>query len=96
MLTERQKRYLRGLAHTCHPLVRVGTAGLTEAVLEELDQTLARHELVKIKISSADRSERKDVITTLSDRCSADIVQVIGKTAVLFRPNPEEPRINFP
>lgn len=96
MLTATQKHHLRGLAHTRHPLVRIGAAGATDAVMEELDRTLAHHELVKIKFSAADRSERKDVIAGLCERCDAEVVQIVGKTAVLFRRNPDAPRIHFP
>ncbi len=96
MLTASQKRHLRGLAHTRHPLVRIGAAGATDAVMEELDRTLVHHELVKIKFSSADRAERRGVINILCDHCDAEIVQIVGKTAVLFRRNPDAPRIEFP
>ena len=96
MLTGRQKRHLRGLAHSRHPLVRVGNNGATQAVAEELDRTLAHHELVKIKVESNDREERRDIITSLGEQCSAEIVQTIGKIAVLFRRNPDEPKITLP
>ena len=96
MLTEKQKQHLRGLAHTRHPLVRVGNNGVTRAVAEELDRTLAHHELVKIKVESNDREERRDAITLLGEQCSAEVVQTIGKTAVLFRRNPDEPKIILP
>lgn len=96
MLTQGQKRHLRGLAHSRHVLVRVGINGATPAVAEELDRTLAHHELVKIKVESDDREVRRDFITLLAEQCSAEIVQTIGKTAVLFRRNDSEPKIKLP
>jgi RNA-binding protein len=96
MLTDAQRRYLRGLAHARHPLVRVGAAGASEAVMAELDRTLAHHELVKIKVSTDDRLARRGVIERLGEHCNAEVVHVVGKTAVLFRRNVDAPRVELP
>lgn len=96
MLTRRQVRFLRTRAHHCHPLVRIGQNGLTEAVVDELDTTLNAHELVKIRIAGADRSQRDAWLATLCERTGAETVQRIGHTASLFRRNPEQPKIDLP
>ncbi len=96
MLTEKQKKHLRGLAHSRHPIVRVGTCGVTDAVIKELDRTLEHHELVKIKIETGDRGERRNIVARLADSCQAEAIHAVGKTAVLFRQNERETRIVLP
>lgn len=95
-LTETQKKHLRGLAHTRRPVVIVGQQGLKETVFEELEAALTYHELVKIKISVGDREARDQVLEELRRRSGAELVQRVGNTAVLFRRNPDKPRIELP
>lgn len=85
-----QRRYLRSLAHPLDPVVRVGQAGLSEAVLAEADQALTAHELIKVKLSVGDRTLRDELVARLCARSTADLVQRIGQVAVLYRPNPKK------
>lgn len=89
MLTSAQRRALKARAHELKPVVLLGAAGLTDAVLREIDRALAAHELVKIKVPDDDRAQRAHVFTTVAEKLSAAKVQSIGKTIVLFRPQPE-------
>jgi len=86
LLTEAEKRRLRGRGHALHPLVRVGSAGVTPGVIAELDRALHDHELVKIRISASDREERDQAITQLVEASGAALVTRIGHVALLFRP----------
>ena len=96
-LTEPQKKYLRGLGHGLKPVLMVGDAGLTEAVLSEFESGLGHHELIKVRVRVGDRSERDRIITTLCDAGRAELVQRIGNMALLFRENPEKKkRIQLP
>lgn len=95
-LTETQKRYLRQLAHDQRPVVLIGAAGLSEAVVVELETAIAHHELVKVKIRGADRDEREAMITEMCRRTAAQLVQRIGHTVVLYRRHPQKPRIRLP
>ncbi len=95
MLSEAQKRHLRGLAHGLHPYVIVGGAGLTAAVLDEVDRALAHHELIKVRLNAADRDARQAMVERLCRESGAELVQRIGHVAVLFRRNPDRPRIAF-
>ena len=79
-LSERQRRHLRGLAHPLKPVVRLGNAGLTEAVARETERALADHEL----------------IGALATRTASALVHRIGNVAVLYRPHPQLPRILIP
>jgi len=95
-LTERQRRHLRGLAHPLKPVVRLGNAGLTEAVALETARALADHELIKVKAPGGDREARDALFEALAAQTASALVHRIGNVAVLYRPNPEMPRILIP
>jgi len=95
-ISEKQKRYLRGLAHAIKPVVMVGQSGLSEAVLAELGQALDAHELVKVKVRVGEREARAELIGSLASATGADLIQTIGQMAVLFRRNTKKPKIALP
>ena len=95
-LTEAQRKHLRGLAHGRKPLVTIGDAGLSESVLSELEHTLARHELIKVRVRAGDRNERDALIAMLVKRSRAIMVQRVGHVLVLYRAHPDKPRITLP
>ena len=84
-LTGKQKHYLRGLAHHKKPVVTIGDAGLTENVVAEIDQALAHHELIKVKIRSNDREQRQQFVTAICEQTSCEEVQKIGQIAIFYR-----------
>lgn len=94
-LTEPQKRHLRKLAHNLKPLVIIGGNGLTENVVNEIDQTLAHHELIKVKVNAMDREERDAIIAAFCEELGCALVQRIGHTAVIYR-EAEKPKITLP
>jgi RNA-binding protein len=89
-ITEKQRRWLKGAAHALKPVVMIGQAGLTEAVLAELDLALDHHELLKVKISAGDRESRDAIIAPLVERSGATLINRIGNIAILYRANPEK------
>ncbi len=95
-LTESQKKHLRGLGHRLKPVVTVGDSGLSEAVLDEFDVQVSHHELVKVRVRAGDRGERDRLIGELCSRGGAELVIRIGNVALLYRPNPEKPRVPLP
>ena len=95
-LSERQKKHLRGLAHALQPIVRLGNAGLTEAVVRETARALNDHELIKVKAPGADRAARDALMSGLAQRSGSALVQRIGNVAVLYRPRAEMPKILIP
>jgi RNA-binding protein len=88
-LTNNQKKYLRGIAHGLNPMIMIGANGVTESLMAELESTLDHHEILKIKVASADRDERKQIIKHLLDETGALLVQTIGKICVIYRQNEE-------
>ena len=96
LLSSHQKRYLRGLAHALDPVILVGQKGVTPSLVKELDGALAHHELVKVKLSDADRDDRAETIELLREGAKAELVQTIGRIACFYRRNPEQPKIELP
>lgn len=94
-LSNKQKQYLKGLAHPLKPVVLMGSNGLTEGVIAEIDGALGHHELIKVKVPADDRETRTAVAEAICRETGAAFVQTIGKTLVLYRPA-EEPVIKLP
>ncbi|HET7395256.1 MAG TPA: ribosome assembly RNA-binding protein YhbY [Gammaproteobacteria bacterium] len=95
-LTEKQKLHLRGLAHHKQPVVRTGNAGLTANVLMEIDNALAAHELVKVKLVADDRAARLAMIDAICTKTKSTCVQQIGHVASFYRRHPDKPKITLP
>src|SRR5437016_3634483 len=95
-LTERQRRHLRGLAHALKPVVRLGSAGLTEAIAAETARALGDHELIKVKAPGGDRAARDELFAELARRTGSALVHRIGHVAVLYRPRAEPPGLVIP
>ena len=94
-LTQKQKRQLKALAHHLKPVIMVGQHGLTEGVFNELESALDAHELIKVRLSGADRDERQAMQQAISARTGAHLIQQIGHIAVYFRRNSKKPRITL-
>lgn len=94
-VNDKQKRYLRGLAHTLKPVVMIGNKGLTDTVIAEADNALERHELIKVRVSGADKAQQNDMLNTIADKTQSDIIMIIGHVAALYR-SAEEPTIQLP
>ncbi len=84
-----EKKKLKAQAHPLNPVVMIGQAGLTPAVLKEIDLALDTHELIKVKIR-AERDERNVIREQICADTSAELVQSIGQVAVFFRKNPKK------
>lgn len=95
-LSEKQRRHLRGLAHELKPLIRLGNAGLTEALAMETARALHDHELIKVKGPGGDREARDALFIDLAERTASALVHRIGNVAVLYRPNATLQRIVIP
>jgi len=95
-LTNKQQRYLRGLAHSLKPVVTVGNAGLTDAVINETDSVLETHELIKARINAETKADRENMVKEMIDQTEAALVQIIGHIAIIYRPKKKNPQISLP
>ena len=94
-LTNKQKQYLKGLAHSLKPVVMLGQHGLTEGVLAEIDLALNFHELIKVKVASEDRDTKALIIDAIVRETKAIKVQSVGHVLTLYRAS-EEKKITLP
>ena len=94
-LSQQHRRHLRKLAHHLKPVVIVGNAGLTENVLAEIDNALEHHELIKVRINAADKTERQTVIDKISAQTDSGWVTSIGHIPAFYRPA-EKPKLVLP
>lgn len=94
-LTSKQRSHLRSLAHDRQPVVTTGQKGLTPAVLSEIEQALAHHELIKIRLNVADRAAREEMTQEICEKTVSARVQNIGRIAIVYRPA-EKPKITLP
>ena len=96
-LTSRQRAHLRKLAHHLKPIVLVGSDGITPAVLSSVNDAFRTRELIKVKLQESAPLHVKDAAGELSSGATgAYSVQTIGRTIVLYRPDPETPEIKLP
>lgn len=95
MLTGKQKRYLRAMASGIDPILQVGKAGTGENLLRQLDEALTARELVKVRVLPQCPGEVRDVARCLIEGTDSELVQVIGRTLVLYR-RAEEPKVLLP
>ena len=95
-LSEAQKKALRRLGHALKPVVMVGESGISPGVLRELEANLVHHELIKVRVRAGDRAQRDSIITELCESAAAELIQRIGNMALLYRANPDDPKIVLP
>jgi RNA-binding protein len=96
-LTPRQRAHLRSLAHPLKPLLQIGREGVTAAVGGTVEDAFRTRELLKVKILEAAPSSARELGEELAATVpGVQLVQVIGRTIVLFRPHPETPEIRLP
>jgi len=95
MITSKQRSFLRGLAHSKDAVFQIGKNGVTPETVQAIDDYLEAHELIKVNVLNNCMDDPKDVADTLAGRTRSEIVQVVGKKAVLYRAN-KKPKIELP
>ncbi len=88
-LTSKQRKNLEKLAHDLQPVVIVGWAGVTDGVISMVDNSLAAHELIKVKFNEYN-DEIRELTTELCQKTDATLVRIIGFTVILFREAEQE------
>lgn len=93
MLTSKQRAQLRGMAMTLDTTLHIGKNGITDTVVQQANEELLAHELIKGKVLENALLTAREVCNELAERCGADGVQAIGNKFVLYKANPKEPKI---
>lgn len=93
-LTSKQRAELRRLAHSLKPVVIVGGDGVTDPVVQSVREAFNTRELIKVKALDSAPGTIREIADTVTDALEdAHTVQTIGRTAVLYRPDPDEPQL---
>ncbi len=95
-LTGKQKRFLRRLGHALHPVIMIGKHGTNETLSRETNKAIESHELIKIKVLETCDDSIDEVAQYLAQNNNAQIAQIIGRTALLYRRRAEDPAIELP
>lgn len=96
-LTAKQRAHLKSLAHPMKAIQHIGKEGVTEAVTESVDAAFRTRELLKVKVlETAPAEVRATGETLVAALPDAELVQVIGRTLVLYRRHPTNPEIRLP
>lgn len=95
-LSSKQVRALRAESHRLKlkPVVMIGHQGLSENVMNELEQALNHHELIKVRLPALDKEDKTETMSALTGQLNADIIQTIGHVLVLFRKNPKNQKFD--
>lgn len=96
MITKTQRRYLKGLANTLRPLVLIGKNGLTDTVIDSIDEILEAHEIVKIDVLKSCEASAGALAVEIAGATGSEIISRIGRKIVLFRRNRLHPVIELP
>ena len=89
-MTPRERSQLKARAHALEPVVQVGNAGLSDALVAEIDRALTAHSLIKVKLAGTDRDDRAALGDAICARTDATSVQRVGKIIVLWRAAPDD------
>jgi len=94
-LTSKQRSYLKGLAMNLDPVFQIGKSSLTPEFARSVEEALEKRELLKISVLKNCADDPHELAQILSERTKSQVVQVIGKKIVIYRPA-KEPKIELP
>ncbi|SHN63718.1 RNA-binding protein [Butyrivibrio hungatei DSM 14810] len=95
-LTSKQRAYLKSLASELEPVFQIGKATVTPEIIEAISETFNTHELVKITVLKNCTEDVTNAAIKVSERTRSELVQVIGRKFVLYKPFKDDPKIILP
>ncbi len=95
-MTSKQRAYLRGLANKLEPIVHAGKGGISDAMIKQADDALTARELIKGKVLESAPATARDIAEDIAAAVNAEVVQVIGRTFVLFRQKEKDSQFKLP
>jgi RNA-binding protein len=96
MLTGKQKRYLRAEAHHLTPIFQVGKGGVNDNLIKHVEEALEVRELIKVSVLNNNTDDRNEIAGAIANGAGAELVQLIGKTIVLYKESRENKHIELP
>ena len=95
-MTSKQIAYLKGLASNLEPMLNIGKAGATPETVNAVNEAITARELIKIGVLKNCADDPKEIASIISERTHSQVVQVIGKKIVLYKPDKDKPSIKLP
>ena len=95
-MTSKQRAYLMSLASNLNPLFQIGKSSLTPELTEAISDSFNNRELIKISVLKNCFDDPKEIAQTIAERTHSQVIQVIGKKIVLYKPNKDNPKIELP
>ena len=96
MLTSKQRAFLRASANTLNPILHVGKGEISPAMIKQADDALTARELLKGRVLETYANTPREAAEAIAAQVQAEVVQVIGRTFVLYRRNEKNPVIVLP
>jgi len=95
-MTSKQRAYLMSLASNLQPVYQIGKSSLTPEVTAGISEAFNKRELIKVAVLKNCADDPKEIAQMLGERTHSQVVQVIGKKIVLYKPNKDTPKIVLP
>lgn len=95
-MTSKQRAYLKSLAMKINPIINVGKGSVTPELINAVDEAIEKRELIKIGVLQNCLDDPNSIAEIIAGRTKSQVVQVIGKKIVLYRPNKKDPKIVLP
>ena len=95
-MNNKQRAYLSGLASKLTPIMQIGKSSLTPEIIRAADEALEARELIKISVLKNCFDDPREIAAVIAERTHSQVVQVIGKKIVLYKPDKENPKIVLP
>ena len=95
-MTSKQRSYLKGLAMNIEPIFQVGKSSITPEYAQAIAEAFNKKELIKISVLKICMDDPRSIAEVLADRTGSQVVQVIGKKIVLYKPDKKDPKIVLP
>jgi len=96
MLTGKQKRFLRSQAHHLDPIFQIGKGGVGDHLIRHIEEAIEVRELMKVNILNNNDDDRHEIAREIAEKSGAELVQVIGKTIVLYKESKDNKQIELP
>lgn len=96
MITAKQRKYLKSLAHKLDPILQIGKSGVTDNLLKQIDELLESRELIKVHVLNNSQLEANQVANDISEKLRAEFVQSIGNKFVIYRESEDKKKIELP
>lgn len=95
-LSGKQKRFLRAEAHALEPVVSLGKEGISENLVAAVNDALATHELIKVRVLENAPLDRKEAAEALPGMVKAELAGLVGRIMILYKRHPQKPKVPLP